>query len=75
MSLRIGTRTCTDKKMHTGHFYFAKNRTFLLCVDNMFPLCYLLCDTMIGKDSFDYCGFPISPGIKLTIALFRNRMR
>jgi hypothetical protein len=19
--------------MHTGHFYFAKNRTFLLCVD------------------------------------------
>ena len=33
MSLRIGTRTETDKKMHTGHFYFAKNRTFLLCVD------------------------------------------
>jgi hypothetical protein len=22
-----------DKKMHTGHFYFAKNRTFLLCID------------------------------------------
>jgi hypothetical protein len=20
--------------VHTGHFYFAKNRTFLLCVDN-----------------------------------------
>jgi hypothetical protein len=34
MSLRIGARRETDKRMHTGHFYFAKNRTFLLCVDN-----------------------------------------
>ncbi len=23
MSKVNGTRTCTDKKMHTGHFYFA----------------------------------------------------
>jgi hypothetical protein len=36
MSLRIGTRRETDKNMYTGHFYFAKNRTFLLCVDTFY---------------------------------------
>ena len=35
MSLMTCKRSYTDKKMHTGHFYFAKNRTFLLCVDTI----------------------------------------
>ena len=33
MITKTSARRETDKKMHTGHFYFAKNRTFLLCVD------------------------------------------
>ena len=33
MIIKTSARRETDKKMHTGHFYFAKNRTFLLCVD------------------------------------------
>jgi hypothetical protein len=31
---QIGRRTKTDHGKQTGHFYFAKDRTFLLCVDN-----------------------------------------
>ncbi len=40
MITKTSARRETDKKMHTGHFYFAKNRTFLLCVDiHLFFLC------------------------------------
>ena len=35
MITKTSARRETDKKMHTGHFYFAKNRTFLLCVDTV----------------------------------------
>ncbi len=35
MITKTSARRETDKKMHTGHFYFAKNRTFLLCVDTI----------------------------------------
>ena len=47
MSLRIGTRRETEKKMHTGHFYFAKNRTFLLCVDTF--LIFLLPFVLLSR--------------------------
>ena len=35
MTTRIGRAHAREEKMHTGHFYFAKNRTFLLCVDTL----------------------------------------
>ena len=33
MTTGTGRAHAREEKMHTGHFYFAKNRTFLLCVD------------------------------------------
>jgi hypothetical protein len=39
MSIRISARRETDDRLHTGHFYFAKNRTFLLCVDSSERFC------------------------------------
>jgi hypothetical protein len=35
-----GTRRETNDRVRTGHFYFAKNRTFLLRVDNF---CFSCC--------------------------------
>ena len=31
MTLRIGTRRQTEKKMHTGHFYFALTGLIVFC--------------------------------------------
>ncbi len=43
MITKTSARRETDKKMHTGHFYFAKNRTFLLCVDNPASMALQFC--------------------------------
>ena len=50
MITKTSARRETDKKMHTGHFYFAKNRTFLLCVDKLpgFSLTDNIPDDTIG---------------------------
>ena len=30
----LSTKPGTDTEVHTGHFYFAKKGTFLVCVDS-----------------------------------------
>ena len=71
------------KKMHTGHFYFAKSRTFLLCVDirkgvlrTSVPVSACICNALAfglartsSKLSIHSSTFPFTRPFPLTTAL------